>query len=288
MNQRSLILAGADAAADARMELDVDEFAAIDPYAAAESLGASARFVDVSMEGFYDGGPPPRILISSLRPLRRRAFTCAHEIGHHWFGHGSTLDELVGDDRAPSLDPSEVLAEAFASFLLMPSLGVRSAFARRGWDPTTATAFQVLVVASEFGVGFRTLVTHLAMTMRDISWERRAELLRWQPQRIRKAALGREESSSCLFLDAQSEAASYDIEVGDLVGAPPQLRIEGSPVLRPEGTAGAFNLFRATRQGCEPMRTTAIDTAIRVSKPGYVGRATYRHLEDPDDDCAQS
>ena len=68
----------------------------VSPYAAAEQLGIEVRFMDFpSMEGMYVAGASPKILLSSLRPQGRRAFTCAHEIGHHVFGHGEQFDELI-------------------------------------------------------------------------------------------------------------------------------------------------------------------------------------------------
>ena len=81
----------------------------------------------------YDREPKPRIHVSALRPLARRTFTCAHELGHHVFGHGSTIDELR-DDQSKSAErpPNEILADAFAAFVLMPTLGLREAFTKRG------------------------------------------------------------------------------------------------------------------------------------------------------------
>ena len=63
-------------------------------YKLCETHGVTVRFVDVNMEGMYQRSAAPRIFISSLRPVARRAFNCAHELGHHLFGHGSTVDQL--------------------------------------------------------------------------------------------------------------------------------------------------------------------------------------------------
>src|SRR4051794_40666666 len=92
----------------------------LDVYDLSERLGLRVRFVGVSMEGMYRRGRPPRILLSALRPQPRRIYTCAHEVGHHIFKHGSTIDELVEDlSRAGPLSPGEALAQSFAGFLLM-------------------------------------------------------------------------------------------------------------------------------------------------------------------------
>src|SRR5271165_5260786 len=80
VNRRSLVLEGAQAASDARDSVGIDLIAPVDIYAVAESIGIRVRFLPVSMEGFYRKGSPPRVMLSALRPLARRAFTCAHEI----------------------------------------------------------------------------------------------------------------------------------------------------------------------------------------------------------------
>ena len=47
------------------------------------------------LEGLYEHGNPSRILISSHRTPGRQALTCAHEFGHHAFGHGTRWDLYV-------------------------------------------------------------------------------------------------------------------------------------------------------------------------------------------------
>jgi hypothetical protein len=85
--------------------------------------------VDWSMEACYRRCARPLIEVSALRPLGRRVFNCAHELGHHVAGHGSTIDELQDEDAVfPAKSPEEYFANAFAGFLLMPKLGVRRAF----------------------------------------------------------------------------------------------------------------------------------------------------------------
>jgi IrrE N-terminal-like domain len=221
VHRRALIMEGARAAADARDQGNLDQFAPIDIYALVQGFGIDVRFLDVSMEGCYYKGPPTRIIVSALRPLGRRAHTCAHEFGHHWFGHGSTLHELQMGSGKPSQKPEEVLAEAFAAFVLTPTVGIRSAFARRGWAVETANPVQVYTIACEYGVGFSALVTHLAYALRDLTAGRRAELERWTPQRIRRLVLGYDEQAALVILDQWNEARTVDLEVGDLVALPP-------------------------------------------------------------------
>ena len=65
-------------------------------------LGIVVRFNNINMEGMYQRGLPPRIHLSARRPLPRRAYNCAHELGHHVFAHGSSIDELREDAKAQS------------------------------------------------------------------------------------------------------------------------------------------------------------------------------------------
>lgn len=71
------------------------------------------RFKDISMEGLYLREPNPEIWIG-LRPLVRRVYNVAHELGHHEFGHGSTFDELQAEGATPLFVANEYLANTFA------------------------------------------------------------------------------------------------------------------------------------------------------------------------------
>ena len=128
-------------------------------YDLSDCAGVKVQFVnDVSMEGVYAALAKPTILLSSLRPLARRAFTCAHELGHHVFGHGSTIDELRDGFQSGMSSSNEFLADTFAGFILMPAQGVKRAFSTRGLAATTATPEDIYTVASSFGVGYETII----------------------------------------------------------------------------------------------------------------------------------
>ena len=105
-------------------------------YDFATSMGIEVRFLDLpSLEGMYSKTPEPVIVISSLRPPGRQAYTGGHELGHHIYGHGFRIDELFENRPRGPLDEEEFLAECFAGFLLMPRTAVVHAFERRGWIP---------------------------------------------------------------------------------------------------------------------------------------------------------
>ena len=117
-------------------------------------LGIEVRFFDLpSLEGMYYNSPKPHIILSSLRPPGRRAFTCAHELGHHSRGDGTCLDEMVEQWTGPRFDPTEFFADCFAGALLMPKTAVERAFSLRQWGISECTPDQVYAIANYFGVG---------------------------------------------------------------------------------------------------------------------------------------
>jgi hypothetical protein len=288
MDRRALYRQGMQAASECRDQLDLDLFGPVDPYAIAAQLGIKVVFLDASMEGFYFKQPTPRILLSSLRPVPRRAFTCAHEIGHHWFGHGSTIDELQDDERADSDKPEEVLANAFAGALLMPSVGLRGAFARRGWDQSNPTPLQLFTIACQFGVGYETLLKHLSFALREINSGRRAELKRWSPQRIRRQLLD-DDYDALLIVDAHNEAASFEVEDGAAVLLPPGTAVSGS-ALDHVHSLEDFELYEAAKRGIATITGLSQSFEVRVmpkefeGAKGYVGAAANRFEEDPDEE----
>src|SRR5262249_11111812 len=90
----------------------------------------------------------------------------------------SPVDEM--QEEAAALrdeNPDEFLVNPFSTCVLMPIVGSRGASARRGTDMHTATPAQMLAVANNFGVGYTTLVTHLAYGVQEIGGSRARELL---------------------------------------------------------------------------------------------------------------
>lgn len=282
IDRRALLLEANQAATDARERVGFDEISPIDVYDLAARLGLKVRFLAVSMEGFYQKAKPPKILLSAQRPLARRAFTCGHEIGHHWFGHGSTIDQLQEDDRSPSNQPEEILADGFASFVLMPTIGVRRAFASRSWAIETADPQQLLTVATEFGVGYRTLIAHLAFSLRKLSSDRRTVLIKQTPQMIRNTLLGGNDLSGLAIVDEFSLNRRLDLEVGYGLAIPQGLSIPGN-VVEFIGNHSGFSLYRASRRGSTNMAISGRTVNVRVAPKDYVGLASFRHLEDPDE-----
>ena len=286
-DRRSLTYQGMLAAIKARQEVKSDLANPICIYDLCAARGVPVRFTDISsMEGMYERAPKPRIILSALRPLARRAFTCAHELGHHVFGHGSTIDELRDEGSAAAYsNPKEILADAFAAFMLMPTLGLRRAFASRGWKAEGATPQQAYVIACEFGVGYATLITHLAYGIREMPLAHATALRKITPKALRAHILGELTSEPLIVADAHFTSPTLDAEVGTRLLLPPGALLSG-PVATFMHDLPAGRLFQAVQPGLG--RATVPGTSwaafVRISQSQYVGLAQYRHLEETADE----
>jgi hypothetical protein len=243
------------------------------------------RFADYSMEGCYFRSDRPLIEVSALRPIGRRVFNTAHELGHHLFGHGSRIDELQDEDRPePQDDPEEILANAFARSLLMPRIGLRRAFRARGWSIGSPTAEQVFVVACHFGVGYLTLVNHLAYGLREINRATASNLSRVRLPAIRQRLLGSSGSDRLWIADRHYSMPTLDIEVGTTLLLPLGSRPE-FPHLERVADLPSGIVFHAVRPGMTRAEADAgWAVMVRISRYQYSGWSTNRHLELIGDD----
>ena len=268
----------------------LDQVGPICVYGLCDTLGIVVRFNKFNMEGMYQRGRPPRIHLSARRPLPRRAYNCAHELGHHVFGHGSSIDELRENAKAQSWeDPKEFLADTFAGFILMPIIGLRRAFSVRGWTPETATSTQMFTIACEFGVGYATLLTHLSAGVNILSRGRAAALRRVTPKALRMDILGALTPEPLIVADHHRTAPTLDAEVETLLLLPPGADVRGGGLaFEQDLTSG--RLFRAVKPGV--FQATAGEWAVfvriapvqKVDRYGYLGLARYRHLEEDSDE----
>jgi Zn-dependent peptidase ImmA (M78 family) len=283
---KELIMKGMQASIKARIDAGADLKSPICVYGLCEKFGVTVRFNDINMEGMYDRNPKPRIHISALRPLARRNFTCAHELGHHIFGHGSTIDELRDDlINSTNRPPNEVLADTFAAFMLMPTLGLKEAFSRRGLDPNNASALDMYAIACNFGVGQSTLVNHLAFSLKFISPVKRAALGQITPKMIRTELLSENVSAHLIVADQHWNARTLDAEESSLLLLPTNV-VADTSILMPLRELASGKLFRTVRTGITRVVIPGTNwaTYVRVARKQYVGLASYRHLEDSIDD----
>jgi Zn-dependent peptidase ImmA (M78 family) len=270
-----------------RQEAGLDLHSPICAFDLCEQLGITVRFNDIaSLEGMYERGHRPRIHLSSLRPLGRRHFNCAHELGHHIFRHGLKLHELTSSrSRKRTYDADEFLADTFAAFLLMPALGIDEAFALRGVTPEDASRYQVFAIACDFGVGYSTLVTHLVKSLGELSPTRAEWLLQWTPKQVRYSILAESYREMLMLLDEHSITTSVEVEVGSIVLLPRGTRILGDQLVY-GGDRGHQALFEATMPGiARAIRPNPQPPLfVRVSKRAFVGLARFRHLGAKGDD----
>ncbi|MET4312704.1 ImmA/IrrE family metallo-endopeptidase [Bradyrhizobium sp. RT4b] len=284
INRRALATQAMQAAAATRAKAKLDQSGPICIYGLCDSLGVTVRFNKINMEGMYQRGALPRIHLSARRPLARRTYNCAHELGHHVFGHGSSIDELREDAKAePWEDPKEFLADTFAGFILMPIIGLRSAFSVRGWVPEKATPAQMFTVACEFGVGYATLLTHLSAGVNMLSRTRASVLQRVKPKALRAEILGTLVSEPLIVADQHRISPTLDAEINTLLLLPPGTEVaSGSLVYERDLDDG--RLFRAVRPGIVQANVGTWAAFMRIAPEEYAGLAQYRHLEeDPDE-----
>jgi Zn-dependent peptidase ImmA (M78 family) len=271
------------AAARVRETLGLGHVAPVCPYDITEHLQLHVMFVDIDMEGMYARGNPSRILLSSLRPLPRRAFTCAHETGHHELGHGNHLDMMLVGDGTPQSAMEERQAQVFAGFLLMPRLGIEDALQRRHWDIRTLTPRQALTIASEFGVGYEAFVTHASVTLGILPGGLAKQLHKTSPRHITSPLTGTGTATRTALIDRDSRCLTIDLEVGE------QLMVDGPAEVSGDSIAAmpdAVGLYRGVTPGITRVSVPSTGQAFfaRVCRAGYVGHAQFRHLEEVADD----
>jgi Zn-dependent peptidase ImmA (M78 family) len=264
-----------------RFQLGVGLEEPICTYSACERLGVPVRFVDISMEGIYSHMPLPRILLSAFRPLVRRQFNCAHELGHHVFGHRSKVDELLETlEEYDDHSPEEFIVNSFAGHLLMPVLGIRRAFARRGIEAASAHPHQMLAIASEFGVSYDALATQLTFCLNEISPGRRKELIRARPV-LQRAMVAANDGRGLAFLDDQYSASTLDVEENYLIVAP-KGTVASNHCAVSLGNCQFGEIFKVVKPGNVEMfvPSTSWTVSIRSTRQNFVGLARYRYLED--------
>jgi Zn-dependent peptidase ImmA (M78 family) len=273
-------------AIDMRRKAGFDNKSPLCIYGLCDKLNVRVKFVDISMEGIYLREADPVILLSALRPFPRRTFSCAHELGHHVFGHGSTIDELIEDsENSKAFQPEEFLADSFAGFLLMPILGVRKAFVSRGWEVASATPEQIFTVACSFGVGYETLITHMAYVLKMIPPPTASLLLKTKPKTIRGNVLGHPSTNSLIIADEHWSMPTIDAEVGSLLLLPTGAEAANDTITFEKNHLKG-HLFKANRPGLVRVycRDTEWAVFVRVSRYQFIGLSQYRHLEEMEDE----
>ena len=224
-----------------------------------------------------------------MRPLGRRTFNTAHELGHHVLGHpGMRLDEQIGEGKSdPASSPEEFAANAFAGFLLMPKIGVRRAFTARRLESVDRTARGGI----RGRLPLRGRIPDLGQSSRlqfegDHPRTGRGVLSKVGLPVIRRSLLGGQGSDRLWVADRHYSMPTLDTEVGTTLLLPAGSEPEFDH-LRHDADIPLGRVFTPTRPGL--IRVEAADgwaVVVRVAKYQYSGWSTNRHLEleDGDDD----
>lgn len=186
--------------------------APVDPVDLAVESGCVVMFNDsASLEGLYSTTPHPTIILGSLRPSGRRAFTCAHELGHHVFKHGTRVDAV---SEGYSDISEERLADMFAGYLLMPPPALNFAIRSRKILLDTVTPEHIWALASYFGVGYATVIDHMEYALQTLPRSTANALRQTQPKQF-KIRYGCPAENTILFVDEHWSERAITVECGD-------------------------------------------------------------------------
>lgn len=271
-----------------RRSLSIPREHAVNVFDIASSIGVEIQFLDLpSLEGMFYRGPDPKIILPSLkhRPRGRVAFSCAHELGHFDLGHGTRVDEYIGedDDRPAELPLEELAADTFASTFLMPRPAVLSRFSCRGWTVEEVSAIELFRIAVEMDVGYGTLLKHLRYGLGMVNDVWMKSRTKFAPKTLRATIAPRSKCSRLVVLDQYWPSFPVDLEVGDCVAVSDLLQPQLPSSLRHEDDHDGRRIFRAAVPGETQAVVDGRAIAIRVARTGYCGLLKYRYLEDGDD-----
>ena len=240
--------------------------------------GIDLQFVDVpSLEGMYLDEPEThRICVCAHRPVGRQRYTAAHELGHHYLGHGTQIDTTVDDvSQLASSTSAETAADAFARYLLMPARAVQTAFRRRGFEVNSLEPIAVYRAACWLGVGYQTLLNQMAYSLNILSTSQHKRLSKVSPKAIKAQLAGTSSACDVWPLDQLWANRTLHAQIGDLIiGISP-------PIANPVVTQMREELYTAKSVG-NAVLPLAVHGTIRVciSRGAYVGFYDYRYLPE--------
>lgn len=270
------------ASAKLRKKYGYDAFSPICIFDFCEKAGVSARFVDIDMEGIYVNlgeGLKPTILISALRPFHRKVYTCAHEFGHHHFGHGMTVEKMTKTTGGYNED--EFLVDAFASYLLMPPMGLKGTFNKRKIELIKVTPSDCLAVACYFGVGYSTLINQLNFNS-YITDAQATTLLKNQPKSIKQNILGDKFSNTFFLVDENFKTTPIDVETKSLLLLPTDVEVDDEAYMKAVKNVAGGIVYEVVKPGISRLHSEEREWSafVRIQKFEYVGLTKFRHLAD--------
>ena len=284
-DRRSLVLTAARKALEIRQQHQVDKTQPVNPIELAGCLGIQVWLRDAkTYDGAYSAGGPPIIVVSSLRPAGRMSFTCAHEIGHHVFQHGSQVEEVLQTSSSGPPSDEELLAHAFAANLLMPRSAVVHGWSVRSLDNAIVTPVDILRLSSWLGVGYATLLTHMSYELRLLKIADLRRLQKGQPAAIKAAISGADGGAQdVLVVDEMWSGRTIDCRINDFVCLPRNTVVAGEHLVQVGETTHGW-VFKASRVGKTTCTNSGWNAGIRIARRGKMGRAIYIYDDEEEDD----
>jgi Zn-dependent peptidase ImmA (M78 family) len=281
-NQRQLAMKALQQAERTRSQAGIPTLAPVNPIDVSMSIGCPVRMLNLpSLEGIYSIDPSPTIIVGAQRPAGRRSYTCAHELGHHIFGHGTQIEQLIEHRAHDIKSDSEYLADMFAAFFLMSQLAVTNTIKLRGWGRDGISPKNIFSLACYFGVGYSSIVYHLSRTLKILDAANAQELLAVAPKEI-KTTYNAPADTEVIIVDHHWQHRTADLEVGDSLVVSENVRIDNPQRLGHSHSVAKENVYVARAPGharaYDENKNWAVN--IRISRKGYEGLAEYRHLED--------
>ncbi len=203
-------------------------------YDLVEKCGVEVKFQAInSMEGMYVKNKQPTIVVASERPAGRQVYTCAHEYGHHVFGHGSKIDEKIDSNASnDKILSEEFIVDCFAGHLLMPRHAITNAFTVRNWDIGTCTPYEIYVIAGQLGVAYGAIINHMNRSLQLINATHANQLTKHSPKKIRESILNSNSTAPRLqIVDRHwNSKVAVDLQVGEQAILPSRVLIENNVV----------------------------------------------------------
>lgn len=269
------------AAFETRRALALPRDVPVNPFDIASRLGLDVRFMDCpSLEGMYLRNARCRIFLPHRghRPRGRLAFTCAHEVGHHQLGHGTTADRyLENGSKNEQRSPEELGADIYAAHLLMPRQAVLASFTRRGLRAENPSPRECFLVAQELGVGFAALVNQLSIGLGVLSIATASKLRKCAPKALRADLFPASAGSDLLIIDEHWKASLVDLTARDYIAFHPQFEVD-STLFQSLGTltSGGHRVYKPARRGAVSIAGANMEQfCFRIADIDFVG--TYHN-----------
>ena len=279
------------AAFELRRSLSLTIFAPLHAMEVASQIGLDVRMEDCpSLEGMYLRDARPRIFLphNGHRPRGRLLFSCAHELGHHQLGHGTSADKYFADDsEVTARSPEEVAADTFASHLLMPRQAVVKSFSRRKLSHKKPSPLDCFLVSQELGVGYATLITQMSAGLKILPFSTAANLKKAKPIDIRESIWKDSRSTNLFVLDEQWIAPTCNVTTGDFIVLPKGLDNAG-PCVRHIAACPAntnTDVYEVVMKGTQTLATSGSSSvSLRVTNQEYMGTYPNSFLPEPSDE----